>query len=526
MTSTRVPPSHIGCRQPSGQIQAILLVAAVWLGPTRTVLAAWGDSTISAMAGPWPITISTAAHNAGAITSLRWGSNNKQYINDFDHGRQLQSASSFDGLGEAFNPTEAGSAANGANPSPSSSVLQGLSTWSSNGTGVHNVLATQTQMAFWNPVSGATVSNHILNKQVTIGLPGMAHVIEYRTQFTIPANETHTHGVFEVLTGYMPEEFSQFYTYDVKNGATNTAPLSDGPGEQSLPIIFALANGNHAMGIYSPDSPQQAWPTAGYGRWRFPTDDVVKWNNVFRIDNPAGVYNFRSYVVVGSLENVKVSMDQLYASLLVEERSWNLDQNGSWNTGTNWLQTSVPNSNQTPVMFGNAISQDRTITTSGTVTAKSITFDNSRSYTIGGAGTVQLEASSGDAQLSVVQGDHQFSAAVVLNSNTLLDVSAGDQLTFSGSLNLAGRSLTKTGSGTLLLNTGAIGSGGQLIANAGTIAGTGTLMGNFVNTGGILSPGNPASSVTAPLAVAVPEPNSSWPLILLMARRALRDNRR
>ena len=64
------------------------------------------------------------------------------------------------------------------------------------------------------------------------------------------------------------------------------------------------------MGIYSPGTPQVGLENLGYGRGRFP--DVVKWNNVYRIANPRGVYHFSSYVIVGSLENVKVSMDQLY----------------------------------------------------------------------------------------------------------------------------------------------------------------------------------------------------------------------
>ncbi|MFZ6780801.1 hypothetical protein ACO0LD_28545 [Undibacterium sp. Ji83W] len=267
---------------------------------------AHADQTISAMAGPWPITIRTCSYDAGAVCSLTW--RGKEFINDYDHGRQLQSASSFDNLGESFNPTEAGAAVpyNGVNPSVSSSILQGE--WATS-----NVLATQTQMAFWNPVGGSQVSNHILNKRITIGLPNMAHVIEYLTQFTIPSNESHSFGVFEALTGYMPPEFSKFYTFDVRNNAVMEAPISDGPGEQNLPIIFATPDGGWAMGIYSPEAPQATFAGLGYGRFRFP--DTVKWNNVFRIYNPSGTYHFRSYVIVGSLENVRVSMTQLYNAI-------------------------------------------------------------------------------------------------------------------------------------------------------------------------------------------------------------------
>ena len=259
-----------------------------------------GNMVISKMAGPWPITIKTCSYDAGAICSLTW--RNKEFIDNFDHGRQLQSASSFDGLGEWFNPTEAGGSPDGQTPKPSSSVLQG--SWNT-----PNVLATQTKMAFWDPVNSQVTSNHILNKQVTIGAYGLPHVIEYLTQFTIPATEHHFVGVFEVVTGYMPSEFSDFWRFDIKNNTLS--PLTDGPGEQNLPIIFSTPDKGWAMGIYSPNTPQPGLPSLGYGRFRFKNQHVVKWNNVFRIHDPHGVYHFRSYVIVGSLKNVRDSMIQL-----------------------------------------------------------------------------------------------------------------------------------------------------------------------------------------------------------------------
>ena len=266
-----------------------------------------GNASISAMAGPWPITIRTCDHDAGAICSLTW--RNKEFIDDYDHGRQLQSASSFDGLGESFNPTEAGAEVpyNGINPSASSSRLRAISA-------TNNVLTTETDMAFWRPVGGRAQSGHILNKQVKIGAFGLAHVIEYLTTFTIPVGEAHSSATFEVLTGYMPPEFDQFWTLDVKAGATNLVPLANANSEQGLPIIFSTSDGGWAMGIYSPDSPQPNYPGIGYGRWKYPlSGNIVKWNNVFRFSNPPRINNFRSFVIVGSLDNVRVSMQQLYS---------------------------------------------------------------------------------------------------------------------------------------------------------------------------------------------------------------------
>ncbi len=55
--------------------------------------------------------------------------------------------------------------------------------------------------------------------------------IEYLTEFTLPSSERHDYGVFEVLTGYMPAEFSSFWTYDVVSDTLSL--LSDGPGTAS-----------------------------------------------------------------------------------------------------------------------------------------------------------------------------------------------------------------------------------------------------------------------------------------------------
>ncbi|MDB5036802.1 MAG: hypothetical protein JWQ35_330 [Bacteriovoracaceae bacterium] len=65
-----------------------------------------GDSSISGTVFGLPMTIRTSNQFAGAIYSLTWAG--KEFINHDDHGRELQSAISFDGYGECLNPTEAG----------------------------------------------------------------------------------------------------------------------------------------------------------------------------------------------------------------------------------------------------------------------------------------------------------------------------------------------------------------------------------------------------------------------------------
>ena len=276
-----------------------------------------GNATIRAAAGSSEIVITTTARLAGAIDSLTW--NGREFINTFDHGRQLQSASNLDCAtpitSETFNPTEAGSRRDGAGAKSSSRLLS----WRV-GT---NTLQTVTQMAFWlapgeksgpNPAKNTTIlSNHLLTKRVQIGCKNLPHVIAYDAIFTLPAGERHTHAVFEALTGYMRPEFSEFRQFNPKTGELE--PISDGPREDLCPVVFSVPGGTHAMGIYAPPQPAPNTKGPTYGRWRFRAEKVVKWNCVFRLTDKNGIapgeYPFRMFVIVGDLNTVLDSMRAL-----------------------------------------------------------------------------------------------------------------------------------------------------------------------------------------------------------------------
>jgi len=296
-----------------------------WLAPVflatvfTSAVAADGNATIRAAAGPSEIVIKTTSRLAGAIDSLTW--NGREFINSFDHGRQLQSASNLDAgtpiTAETFNPTEAGSRDDGVGGTSSSELLE-----------LHasaNELTTTSKMAFWlapGEKSGphlakntTVLSNHLLTKKVTIGCQDLPNVISYDVTFTLPSDERHTHAVFEALTGYMAPEFEEFFQFNPVSEELEL--LSDGPGEIPFPIVFAMSDGSHAMGIYAP--PQPAPNTTGptFGRFRFEAQKVVKWNCVFRVGGdptvPAGTYSYRMFVIVGDLDTVCTSMRALNA---------------------------------------------------------------------------------------------------------------------------------------------------------------------------------------------------------------------
>lgn len=270
-----------------------------------------GDSVLRGPALGSEIVLTTTSRLAGAIHSLRW--NGKEFIDSADHGRQLQSASSFDAgspfTPETFNPTEAGSRHDGAGPTSTSRLLAFSAE--------RNRLKTTNQMAFWlrpgedssgNLAKNTTnLSNHRLSKSVTIGALGMENVLAYDVTFFVPPGEPHRYAQFEALTGYMPAEFSEFFVVNLANG--KRLPLSDGPGEQALPIIFSTADGAHAMGCFTRE------PNPGYGRFRFRREKVVKWNIVFRKTDkreiPAGDYTYRMFVIVGPLTTVTTDLIKL-----------------------------------------------------------------------------------------------------------------------------------------------------------------------------------------------------------------------
>jgi len=285
-----------------------------------------GNAVIRAAAGPSEIVITTTARLAGAIDSLTW--NDKEFIDSFDHGRQIQSAVNLDNgtpiLDETFNPTEAGSRRDGRGDQSSSRLLRLRAD--------SNTLHAVTQMAFWlapgetsgpNSAKNTTaVSDHLITKRVRIGYKRLPHVISYDVTFSLPLGERHRQAVFEAVTGYMPQEFQRFMQFNLKTG--DLEPLSDGPGEQLLPIVFTVPSGAHAMGIYAPPQPARSRTGPTYGRFRFPAEKVVKWNCVFRIHDEGGIapgeYPFRMFVIVGDLSDVRDALRALHHESAIRDQ--------------------------------------------------------------------------------------------------------------------------------------------------------------------------------------------------------------
>jgi hypothetical protein len=157
------------------------------------------------------------------------------------------------------------------------------------------------------------LSNHVLNKKVRIGRPGMDHVLDYKVTFTVPADRPHKYLQFEALTGYMPWSFSEELRFDAKTESLVPLPRQD--GEQRDPVVLSTPSGSHAMGIFTPDRPPAGEPPIGYGRFKFEHDQVMKWNCVFRLRQPEpikpGDYSYQLFVVIGTREDCRRTLAAL-----------------------------------------------------------------------------------------------------------------------------------------------------------------------------------------------------------------------
>ncbi len=279
-----------------------------------------GAAVVRAKAGGSEIVVTTTDRLAGAVHSLTW--DGVEFIDSADHGRQLQSASAFNcgKLGfhaECFNPTEAGSRHDGAGKTSTSRLVRFRA--------AGNEIDSTTRMAFWlrageksaglPALNDRPLSDHLVTKKLTLGYKTWPHALDYRVTFTVPDGERHTFAQFEAITGYMPERFEKFFTLDLKSG--ELAELSDGPGEQAKPVVFATKDGTHAMGVWSPDQPSKGFEQAGYGRFRFAAEKVTKWNCVFRVKGvdgkpvPAGDYSYRMVLAVGTKDDVRKTLTEV-----------------------------------------------------------------------------------------------------------------------------------------------------------------------------------------------------------------------
>jgi hypothetical protein len=273
------------------------------------LLAASADYTVRQSVLNSPLVLHASQRTAGAIDSIKF--RGREFVNAYDHGREWQSAVSYDGFGECLNPTEAGSMKDDKGPDTSSQLLDANVK--------DSTLTTTVRMAYWLAPDQAypnacgehkdvhvaqnkvVVSDDTLLKRVTVGYHELTNVIEYLV--TLNVGEPHESATFEAVTGYMPPDFSLFLAFDPNT--SQVTPLGAGNGEQPLPVILSTNDRQFAVGVYSPDA------NPGYGRFMFPKN-TAKWNCVFRSTKVRpGPLTYHCFIAIGTVEEVRTALQKL-----------------------------------------------------------------------------------------------------------------------------------------------------------------------------------------------------------------------
>ncbi|NRF66818.1 hypothetical protein HLB44_07470 [Aquincola sp. S2] len=303
-----------------------LLLAVAALTPLFAH-AAVGDQVIANSSNT--VSVQTWATHAGAVVGLFFKDaqgNVFNFVNNSDHGRDIQMAVTLDGYCEALNPTEAGRANDGSSPSTTSaigsmSLLAPNKLYSS----VHPAYwlspgqAVGTQSPGCTPAPGGiavnstAVSSDVMYKVITVGIGAndLQKVVMYQSSLT--SANARTMATWQVPALYLIPEFTHFEKYtgtswtDMAQGAAD--PTTSYATEfVANTIMVSNAAGTRAVGVWSPGSSMVG---ARYlsGITSDPTTTITA--NKFLGPFAAGqTLNAVSYFVVGTRAEVQRIMTQ------------------------------------------------------------------------------------------------------------------------------------------------------------------------------------------------------------------------
>jgi hypothetical protein len=277
------------------------------------------ESLLSISAGG--VTIQSNKVAGGAIWTWTW--NGKEFVNDWDHGRQIQSALTWYDLGKKWNPTEAGDTY-GNNPV----ARRHGSPWAIFQNNSSAQQQTQSVPLEWLPwqVSGGgddcvvAYMSMRLGKQIDLNFNGMGPVVKYQTQiYTDVATSGAT--TVEAPTGYLNYEFHRYWSYDATSTTLKeTTNMDFTPASGYGGVIISDSTTNYAMGCYGALTSQggsftkfQLMSFPGGGGTGQYDQATSKWNAVWTgTPLPAGWSYFNAWVMTGTTEQVRQYMRTLY----------------------------------------------------------------------------------------------------------------------------------------------------------------------------------------------------------------------
>ncbi len=269
-----------------------------------------------------PVELRVDARFGGAVGSLTW--RGREFLNIYDHGRQISYAWHLNDHGECLNPTEPGAAQDYFLQSSTTQVHEicGLAL---------NHLSTRISPAYWTApgepafcdngtevgVNTTLVSENGFAREVMIGYEGLENVILFDAVITLEQDYRSLR--VEAPTAYLTHDFTARYSFDPRDGALIPRPESMELYEpfafvhsSTLPAVLATEDGAFALGAYT------AMAGAQYQLLHYdvpnPFDANNKWNiRISFVPAPAGDYVFRTFAVIGTLEQVHEGMVALSA---------------------------------------------------------------------------------------------------------------------------------------------------------------------------------------------------------------------
>jgi hypothetical protein len=156
---------------------------------------------------------------------------------------------------------------------------------------------------------------------------------------------------------------------------------------------------------------------------------------------------------------------------VVANQGW-IDTSGDWNTTSNWGD-GVPNAVNATALFAKAGNANETVTSDIGVTVGTLRFNSLNNYTIAGAGSMTLQATS-SALIDALQGNQKVNLPTTFASNTNINVAGGATLKISGPVTVnGGVSVTQSGAGPVNYESTitVLGGGSIAFGNSNHVAG-------------------------------------------------------
>lgn len=139
-------------------------------------------------------------------------------------------------------------------------------------------------------------------------------------------------------------------------------------------------------------------------------------------------------------------------------QGWQQLGTGSWSVAFNWAE-GTPNAVGAHAKFLNISTTSTNVNVDTNVTVGQMTFDSPATYTVSGAGSINLDVASGVAAISVHQGAHLIAAAMTMSDSTNVNVATGASLGIGTTLTLAnGSTFAKLGGGSVEINAPVVSS--------------------------------------------------------------------